>query len=238
MNAILIDDEIRIREGLKILLQPFSFVNVIAEAGSVSEGKEVIERLKPDLVFLDIQLRKSTGFTMLDSLVYKDFKLVFITAYNEYALKAFKYNAFDYLLKPIDPDELKETLDRLAVEGITFKEQHPVLTANTELNKLVIKTTERIHVLQTTDIIRCEADQGYTIFYLKDKSRIVSSKTLKEYHGLLPDEFFIRIHQSHLVNMSYIKSYDREGFVALKNDEKIPVSIRKRQEISKRITGS
>lgn len=113
MNAIIVDDELEIREGLEILLQEYPFVKVVGKAATVAEAKHKIELYKPDLVFLDIQLKNKTGFDLLDQLDYLDFHLVFVTAYNEYALKAFKYNAFDYLLKPVDPVELRDTLHRL-----------------------------------------------------------------------------------------------------------------------------
>ena len=113
MRTIIIDDEKQIREGLKILLSQIKQVTIVGEATTLTEGREIIERLQPDLVLLDIQLKNQTGFNMLESLSRIDFKLIFITAYNEYALKAFKYNAFDYLLKPVDPEELYLTIERL-----------------------------------------------------------------------------------------------------------------------------
>lgn len=235
MRTIIIDDEKNIREGLKILLEAHSEICIIAEAGTIEEGKEKVDRLKPDLLFLDIKLKNKTGFNLLEDLDFKDFKLVFITAYNEYALKAFKYNAFDYLLKPIAPQELEETLTRLQLSSHNFERQQKIAKENTQLNRLVIKTTEQIYVLDLDHIIRCESDQGYTTFFLKNNTKIISAKTLKEYNSLLPKEQFLRVHQSHLIHTKYIKKYHRKGMLELLNNDCIPVSIRKRKEISEQL---
>ena len=236
MRTIIIDDEQQIRDGLKILLNPYAYLTIIGEASTITDGKTLIDTQKPDLVLLDIKLKEATGFALLDQITFKDFKLIFITAFNEYAIKAFKYNAFDYLLKPIDPDELETTLSRLNAEKTNFKNQQDLLNTNKNLDRLVVKTTEQIYVLQTDEIVRCQADQGYTIFYLKNNTRVISSKTLKEYNSLLPENQFLRVHQSHLVNSRFIKKYLRSGFLELLNNEQIPVSTRKRQEISERLT--
>lgn len=235
MKTIIIDDEKNIREGLCILLKAHPEINIVAQANDIKEAKTQIENLKPELVFLDIKLKNSTGFNLLDNLDYKEFKLIFITAYNEYAVKAFKYNAFDYLLKPIDPSELYETLQRLKHQEITYKEQANLSKDNKALNRIVIKTAKQIFLIDLNDIVRCESDEGYTKIYLNTGKNIISAKTLKEYNKLLPESTFIRVHQSHLVNVTYIKEYLREGKLKLENDILIPVSTRKRNEINKRL---
>lgn len=235
MKTIIIDDEKNIREGLCILLKAHPEINIVAQANDIKEAKTQIENLKPELVFLDIKLKNSTGFNLLDNLDYKEFKLIFITAYNEYAVKAFKYNAFDYLLKPIDPSELNETLHRLKNQEITYKEQANLSKDNKALNRIVIKTAKQIFLIDLDDIVRCESDEGYTKIYLNTGKNIISAKTLKEYNKLLPESTFIRVHQSHLVNVTYIKEYLREGKLKLENNILIPVSTRKRNEINKRL---
>jgi two-component system LytT family response regulator len=230
MNTIIIDDEQEIRDGMEIMLQDFAFVNVVEKASNIIEAKHKIELYKPELVFLDIQLHSKTGFDLLDQLEYLDFHLVFVTAYNEYALKAFKYNAFDYLLKPVNPLELHDTLTRLQETTYSAKQLIQQSLQNHDMKRVVVKTTKEIFIIELGDIVRCEASQGYTYFYLKDNKKILSSKTLKEYDDIMPDDIFVRVHQSHLVNLNYVALYNRDGTIILKNKDAVPVSIRKRSE--------
>lgn len=233
MRTVIIDDEKHIREGLKILVNNLGNLHVVGEAEDIYEGKEVIERTKPDLVLLDIRLKNKTGFNLLESLDEMNFHLIFTTAFNEYALKAFKFNAFDYLLKPIDPTELKGSIERLQAQlKPNTQELLDASKNNEELQRLVVKTTEQIYILPLDEIIRCEADLGYTHFFMNNGKRVLSSKTLKEYNSLLPEDRFIRIHQSHLVNIDFIESYDKRGVVHLKNEQEIPVSVRKRSMLT------
>ena len=231
MRTVIVDDEKQIREGLRILLSKIEGIVVVGEAANEVEAKRIIDQLRPDLVLLDIQLKNATGFDMLEMFSHQKFKLIFITAHNEFAIKAFKYNAFDYLLKPIDPVELRQTIDRLKHQ-IDDEKQIQRLQENKEFEKITIKTSERIYVLLLSEIIRCEADQGYTHFYMENQQRIVSAKTLKEYNALLPEDQFVRVHQSHLVNKRFIASYDKKGFLVLKNNQKVPVSVRKRHFVN------
>lgn len=233
MKVVIIDDEKHVRDGLKILLNRYAYIQISGEASNLEEAKTLIEYTKPDLIFLDIMLKNETGFDLLDVISLIDFKLVFITAYNKFAIKAFKYNAFDYLLKPLDLDELDDTLKRLQSQKSLNKTQIELSRKNKDFKNLLIKTNRQIHVLVLEDIVRCEADQGYTHFYMKDGQHILSSKTLKEYNNILPEDLFIRVHQSHLVNKKYILSYDKQGFVVLQNQLKIPVSVRKRSLVLK-----
>ncbi|MFC5046574.1 LytR/AlgR family response regulator transcription factor [Aquimarina hainanensis] len=237
MNVILIDDETSIREGLKILLSEED-MTIIGEAASIKEGISLIDERKPELVFLDIQLEDGNSFSLLEQLTFRDFKLVFITAYNQYAIKAFKYNALDYLLKPIDPEELHETLLRIKKqeEKNAMEAQLKRVQENKQLQNLTINTTQRMHILPIEEIMYGQADQGYSTFFMKNGKKVVATKPLKEYAALLPEEVFIRVHQSYLVNQRYIKSYDREGILYLSNEEKIPVSVRKRVAVKKRLS--
>jgi len=230
MNTIIVDDELEIREGMEIMLQEFPFINVVDKASNIIEAKHKIEFYKPDLVFLDVQLNNKTGFDLLDQLEYLDFHLIFVTAYNDYALRAFKYNAFDYLLKPIDPVELCATLHRLKETTYSGKQLIQQSLQNHDMKRVVVKTAKEIFVIELGDIVRCEGKQGYTCFYLKDNRRVLSSKTLKEYDDIMPQDVFIRTHQSHLVNLNYVKLYTKDGTIIMKNKEEVPVSVRKRQE--------
>jgi Response regulator of the LytR/AlgR family len=232
MRTIIVDDEKQIREGLRILVEQTD-LEVVAEASTVAEAMIRIEALKPDLLLLDIQLQQRTGFELLDKLDYLDFKLVFITAYNEHAIKAFKYNAYDYLLKPIDPAEFFETIERLNQQQNIDKASLDLMKTNTNHDKVVVRTMESIYTLALKDILYCRADQGYTHFYMQDGKHIVSSKTLKEYASLFPEETFVRVHQSYLVNWTYVSSYRKKGELLLNNEYEIPVSVRRRSEVMK-----
>ncbi len=232
MRTVLIDDEMQIRQGLEILLKKYTEVDIIGEADSVQSAKLIIEKEQPELVFLDIQLKNETGFDLLDKLNFLDFHLIFVTAYNEFAIKAFKYNAFDYLLKPVNPKELKESLNRVQLKQSFKRENIDVLRKNRELKKLVIPTKEELFVLKVDEIIRCFAVKGYTFFYMEDGREIISSKTMKEYEKILPENQFIRVHQSHMVNLKYVQSYDKSGTIILTNNAQIPVSVRRRKCVS------
>ena len=231
MRTLIIDDEKQIRDGFKILLSNFHAIEVVGEAATADQGVFMIEKKQPDLVFLDIQLKNDTGFTILEKLNTINFKLVFVTAHDQYAIKSFKYSAFDYLLKPIDPEEFGKTIQRLETQTTITNTQIDNLKSVSANQKLIIKTLEQTYVLSIKDIVRCEASLNYTFFYLKDGKRILSSKTLKEYDLFLPSSIFIRVHQSHLVNLNYIKAFANNGKLQLSNSEdEIPVSIRKRKE--------
>jgi len=239
IKTIIIEDEIQVREALKkmlILLMPK--IQVIAETGFVNEAVELINKHQPKLVFLDIKLEDGTGFDIINKIENPNFKIIFTTAYNQYAIKAFKVSAIDYLLKPIDPLELQVALEK-AISILDNEKEHQeliqVLKNNEQAQnkKIVLKTTENRYVINIKDIIRLEADGAYTIFYTKDQ-KIIISKNLKFYQELL-NEQFIRCHQSHLVNKTHITKIDNKGFLLLSNEQTVPISTRKKNDILKQI---
>lgn len=232
LKTLIIDDEKPIRTSLNIYLSDRDDIEVVGEAGTLEEAVAQIAKCQPDLVFLDIQLKQFTGFDMLDQLPDLNFKLIFVTAYSEYAIKAFKYSAFDYLLKPIDPDMLYETIDRLKVEMNTTAQQYKALKGNTDFQKITIKTTENIYHISFEDIVYCKADGSYTHFYLNTGKTILSSKPLKQYQNILPENLFFRSHQSYLVNVKLINGFDKKnGVLLMQNNEQIPVSVRNRPKV-------
>ena len=238
-KVIIIEDEINVRSALKKMLHILEpSIKVVAETGLVTEAGLLISAIKPDIVFLDIELEDGTGFDLLNQFNKTDFKVIFTTAYNEYAITAFKYSAVDYLLKPIDPDELKEALGR-AITSIESEREHQelldVLKNNVEKKeaKIVLNTSEQRYILKVNDIIRLEADGAYTTFITVDK-KIVVSKSIKHYENIL-DEKFIRCHQSHLIHSKHIDSQDKNNFIMMSNKDEIPVSTRKQSAIKKLI---
>lgn len=243
MKIIIIDDEDRARKSIADLLRlSDENATVIAEAQDVRSGIDAIKKHKPDLVLLDINMPDGTGFDLLKSFEQIDFKIIFITAYEEYAIQAFEFSAIDYLLKPIDPAKLEEALAkaRLAVEqeNINLKLNALFLNlsnAGAGSKKLILKTAESIYVVSTRDIVRCESDCGYTQFFMQDGKKILVSRNLKDYEDLLNGFGFYRIHQSHLINIQFIDHYSKVegGAVVMKDRSSLPVSRRKKDSFLK-----
>lgn len=242
-KIVIIDDENRTRELIARMIDSFGFdVVTIPEGDNVQSGIEAIEKHQPDIVFLDIQMPDGTGFDVIRSIENKTFEVIFITAHEEFAIKAIKFSALDYLLKPIDSTELKAALEK-ALDTIDEKKessQFDALQKNinpTEKRRLVLKTQESVHVVELDQIIRCEADRNYTSFFLKDNKKILVSKTLKDYETLLSGHNFLRVQQSHLVNIDYVDRYDKKngGAVVMKDGSEVPLSPAKRDLFFKRL---
>ncbi len=242
-KIVIIDDENRTRELIARMIDSFGFdVVTFPEGENVQSGIEAIEKHQPDIVFLDIQMPDGTGFDVIRSIENKSFEVIFITAHEEFAIKAIKFSALDYLLKPIDPSELKAALEK-ALDTIDEKKetsQFDALQKNinpTEKRRLVLKTQESVYVVELDQIIRCEADRNYTSFFLKDNKKILVSKTLKDYETLLSGHNFLRVQQSHLVNIDYVDRYDKKngGAVVMKDGSEVPLSPAKRDLFFKRL---
>jgi len=241
IKAIIIEDEKMSRETLRRLLEKYCpTVEVVAEADGYRKGIEEIRKFKPDVIFLDIQMPDGSGFRLLEELDEIDFEIIFTTAFDQFAIKAIKYSALDYLLKPIIPQDLAEAITRVEKKKAekTRKKNLEVISQGTEMNdersqKIVLSTSEMIHVISVDDIIRCESDNYYTYFYFVDGRKLLVSKTLKENEELLSQYDFIRPHKSHLINVKYIKSYVRQegGHILMSDGTRIPVSRRKKDKM-------
>ena len=236
-KVLVIDDEKPTRDFIKRLIDSYQFgVEVYTDGENVATGVEAINRLQPDLVILDIQMPDGNGFDLLKSIPIKNFEVIFITAYQEYAIQAIKFSALDYILKPIDSEELKKAIDS-ALNTITKKteeSQMNVLQHNIQLNakrKLVLKTQESVHVVEIENIIRCESDKNYTLFYFTNGKKILVSKTLKDFDVLLSGLTFFRAQQSHLINLNYIERYDRhDGTIIMKDGSAIPLALARKEQ--------
>lgn len=243
MRVIIIDDEERARKSVIDLLKISNTnIEIVAEAASVKTGLDAIHQFQPDLILLDINMPDGTGFDLLKRIESISFKIIFITAYEEFAVQAFEFSAIDYLLKPIDPIKLIEAIEkaRQAVEHQNLGMKLNALFANldgsnTESKKLVLKTAENIYIISTADIIRCESDCGYTQFFIMDGKKILVSRNLKDYEAMLNGFGFYRIHQSHLINLKYIDHYSKldGGAVVMKDKANIPVARRKKEDFLK-----
>ena len=203
-------------------------------------GKSAILKHNPDIVFLDIQMPDGSGFKLLESFEQIDFDVIFTTAYDQFAIKAIKFSALDYLLKPIFPEDLVEAVKKAEKKrsGQGSKESIEVLLQHmkkpeTDNPKIVLATSEKINVVNIKDIIRCASDNYYTFFYFTDGTRLLISKTLKENEELLSEHNFIRPHKSHLINIMYIKGFLKQdgGYVMMSDGSKVPVSRRKKEKI-------
>jgi len=235
LKAVIIDDEKNGRNTLIGLLENYCpEVEIIGEANNVKTGIEAIKKWQPDVVFLDIEMPDGTGFDLLSQIDSIDFEVVFVTAYDNYAIKAFQCSAVDYLLKPIDNKLLISSVQKLKktsnVKGLD--EKIDTLLGNTKrLNKLVVPTTEGIHIVKIENIIRCSADDYYTVFHLKDNVKITVSKTLKEYSEILENLSFFRTHQSHLINLEYVDRFVNAdgGYIVMQNGDQVVVSRRRKK---------
>ena len=235
-KVLVIDDENRTKDLIAKMINSFGLDIVAIPAGeSVASGIKAIEKHRPDIVLLDIQMPDGTGFDLLRSIPNKSFEVIFITAHEEFAIKAIKFSALDYILKPVDADELKNAVEK-ALNSIGSKKeesQFDALQMNIQPNqkrRLVLKTQESVHVIELDNIIRCEADRNYTSFYLVGGKKILVSKTLKDYETLLSGHNFLRVQQSHLINLDYVARYDKGngGSVVMKDDSEVPLSPAKR----------
>lgn len=237
-RTILIDDEKYARENLTGELIKFEeTIAIIGEAGSVETAINMINERKPDLIFLDINLGDGTGFDVLEKVGFKKFKTVFLTAYDQYAIKALKINALDYLLKPLNKVELTEVIHKINLHEEQMQEQIKELLnqvrEKSAPKKVTILSSDGLILYDIEEIIRCQSDGNYTIIYFKNKTKIISSKTLKHFDDMLSDLGFHRIHNSHLVNLIHLKRYINSdgGYLKMTDDSEVPISQRKKTQV-------
>lgn len=241
IKAIIVDDEQRSREALNGLIERYCpEVFIISEATGCNDGIDKARKFEPDLVFLDIQMPDGSGFNFLEAFDKINFEVIFTTAHDQFAIKAIKYSALDYLLKPVDPDELKVAIHKYLQKNDKGKinDNIKVLLDNikspqNDAKKIILSTSEGMHIVSTDDIVRCESDDYYTNFFFVNGTSLLISKTLKQNEAMLSDFDFIRPHKSHLVNIKYIKSFLKVdgGYILMTDGSKIPVSRRKRESI-------
>ncbi|WP_316843511.1 LytTR family DNA-binding domain-containing protein [Pedobacter psychrodurus] len=241
MRAILVDDETANLENLRILLDKHCpNIKVVATAGNIKDAFTQANLHHPDLLFLDIQMGKTTGFDLLNQLAEKTFEVVFVTAYDNYGIQAVKFAALDYLLKPVDPDELKAAVNKaeIRIKNKIQGEQLNFLLSQIKksepgIPKIALPQQHEIRYVSVDDIIRCVADNTYTFFFLSNGDKVLISKPLKEYSDMLKPHGFVRAHQSHLVNPKFVKSWLKEdgGTLLMNNGDKIPVSKPNREMV-------
>ncbi|MFO7940521.1 MAG: LytTR family DNA-binding domain-containing protein [Bacteroidales bacterium] len=247
-SCIIIDDEKKSRETLQKTIERYfnSQLKVLGQADSVKEGVFAINKYHPDLVFLDIEMPEENGFKLFNYFDIYDFEVIFTTAYQQYAIDAIKVSALDYLLKPINYIDLRDVLGKLNKKKQKTSPQDKIETllsnlnadGNSHFNKIALPTLEGFQMERVNNIVYCQAEENYTKIFTNRNEVILVAKTLKSIEELLVDEIFFRIHKSYIVNMNYIKSYNRaEGYkVVLENGVKLDVATRRNEEFIRALT--
>ncbi|UUC44099.1 LytR/AlgR family response regulator transcription factor [Flavobacterium cerinum] len=240
LRAVIIDDIETIRKkNSAIIKSNCPNITIIGQADSVASGINLIRQLTPDIVFLDVEMPDGTGFDLLQELQPITFKVIFITGYEDFAIRAFRFSAIDYLLKPLDPADLVEAVTKaeesLSKEIFDLKLNNLFSNLGSPKNsqKLVLKTADRIYSVSIQDIVHCESDKNYTTFTFINAPKLIVSTNLKEYETMLTPHNFFRTHQSHLINMAYFDHFiksDGGNTIVLKNKTSIPLSVRKKEE--------
>lgn len=246
IKAILIDDEVYIRELIREKLKN-NFkdkIKIVGEAEGVSDAIKIINKEKPNLLFLDVHLKEGTSFDILSQIDYKELSLIFITGFDDHAIKAIKVGALDYIIKPIDEDEFNIAVTKVVKEfnknnytkeSVEVSKEH--FTKTSGKKRIILKTLENIYIVYEEDIFYCKSEGNYTTFFTK-KDRIVVSKPIKMMEELLSKDIFIRCHKSYLVNKNHVIQYNRNGLLIINEDLKVPVSSRKKDFIIQEIFNS
>lgn len=234
-KTLIIDDDIQIKLLLENLItKKIPQLELIGSADSVDSGIKMINQHQPDLVFLDIGFPDGDGFNIIDQANFNNYEIIFISSHDQFAMRAFEYSAIHYLKKPIIPEEVFDAVERYlnanAEDDLSTKLSKFKDALIHEEPKLIIPSLEGLHIIKINEIIRCEASDAYTIFYLVNHKKIVASKSLNNYEKLLSDINFVRIHSKHLINLRYLKQYvkGKGGYVVLENGHEVEVSVRKK----------
>lgn len=242
-TLIIDDDQLAVRVLKRILEQNFEDINIVGEADSVATGLLLINELDPELVFLDIEMPDGTGFDLLQKLNRIDFKVVFTTSYSDYAIKAFKYSAFDYIVKPVMIEDIKSTINRIKeIPAKVEKQQIEVLKKNLSNDAeteptIALPELTGFSFVKISEIVRCESERNYSKIYLRNGSSTLVSRTLLDFENLLVPHGFFRIHRSHLICLKFVARYIKTdgGLVELTDKTQIPVSARFKEDLLSRL---
>lgn len=243
ITALIVDDEADARSTLKSFVASYCpKVKILDEATGVADAYRKIHALAPDLVFLDIQMEDGTGFDLIEKVRHPPFAVIFTTAFDNYAVKAFKYAAIDYLLKPIDPDELIEAISKVKMnlKGNAERWDHLMdVKSSNKLDRITLSSHDSYTVVKLDNILRLESDSNYTHFFLTTKEKITVPKSLKEFEDMLPHDRFFRTHQSHIINLDYVKKFVKEegGYVVMEDGSEVLVARRRKEEFIHVLTG-
>ncbi|HEY0030445.1 MAG TPA: LytTR family DNA-binding domain-containing protein [Bacteroidia bacterium] len=246
IKAIIVDDELGARESLsKMLEKNCKQIEIVAKVDSMLSAFEAITNKNPDLVFLDIEMPNGNAFDLLEKFKEINFNIIFTTAYDHYAIKAIKFSAVDYILKPIDPEELVVAVKRFEErtgQKATLDKQFKTLLSNVrpenKLKKVGIPDGDGLIFINLSDIIRCDSDGNYTFFILTSGKKIIASRTLGEYEQMFADDNFFRIHRSHLINLEHVKKYIKGegGYVVMTDNSQVEVSRRNKADFLEKLS--
>ena len=244
IKAIIIDDVEKARSALKSDIKTYCpTVQVIGEADGVETGLQLIKNTSPDVIFLDIRMSDGSGFDLIAKLRQQGsipFQIIFTTAYDEYAIKAFKFSAIDYLLKPVDHEDLIQAVQKIKTTDVqsSLKENMELLlesmkSIKTSNKRIALNSIDKIQVVNVDDIIQCESQKNYTLFYLTNKKQVLVTRTLKEFEDMLEGDNFLRVHHSHLINVKHLKEYVKTdgGYAMMSDGSQVPVSVRKKEHL-------
>lgn len=249
IKVIIVDDEQHCVDRLQMLLENYkSTIHIVALCSTITEAKKAIKTKRPNVVFLDVQLHDETGFDLLKSVADINFEVIFTTAYDNYAVDAFKFSALDYLLKPIGEKDLELSIQKIenttSLKDIATKMD--VLFHNFKKNngvtskKIAVPTIEGLTLILVSDIVRCQSDGNYTHLFLKDESKITASKTLRYFDKLLEVYNFFRTHQSYIINLDFVNKYikGKGGYVLMMDGTSVEVAVRRKEELLNKLMGS
>lgn len=241
MKVYILEDEVRILQHIIVLLKNITYVELVGHSAEVSKAATEIPRLRPDVILADIRLKDGDSFLLFEKIGTNHLHIIFLTAYDQYAMQALNLGALGYLLKPVDAALLKEKLEKCyqrleekhnpSQEQVELARSHYLSNGNPDSKRIALKSVEYIEIVDIRDILYCKGDRGYTTFCLTNSREILVSKSLKEYELMLASYGFLRCHQSYLISVNYIKKYYREGILQMQNNSHIPVSQRKKEEV-------
>ena len=242
MKLYILEDEVRILKHLLQVVEGIPYVELVGHAADIAQAAREIPVLKPEIILADIRLKDGDSFRLFQELGNTDFQVIFLTAYDQYAIQALNMGAFGYLLKPIDETALADMLNKcfhhtkqehFDRQQLEVARQHYTAPGSSGAKRIALKHVEYMEIVSVEDVMYCKSDKCYTNFFLKDKREILVSKGLIDYESTLAPHGFLRCHQSYLVNFQYVKKYYREGVLEMQNNEQVPVSSRKREEVLK-----
>jgi two-component system, LytTR family, response regulator len=240
MRTIIIDDELESRQANRLTISRYCpDIALLGEADSVVSGLDLIARLHPELVFLDVQMQDGTGFDLLEKIEQINFQVIFVTSFDHFALKAFRFSALDYLLKPIEPELLIKAVHKakqVNLQGFVKQQVDIAINSNKVASRIALPTFEGLEMINLDEIVYCESDSNYTTFYLLGGAKYVASRTMKEYEAIFPDDRFLRIHKSYIINLNHVSRYIKGegGQVVMSSGSMLPVSrLRKDMLISR-----
>lgn len=243
IKAVVIDDEAFIRADVREKVETFfaKDIAIVAEAEGVVTGLDIIAKYEPELLFLDINMGDGTGFDLIQQSAFKDFDVIFITGYDNHAIKAIKVGALDYILKPVSDDEFKEAVNKAIASHATENNLEKLIEVSSEFfrgvkdKRVILKTADTVYAIYEDDIIYCRSDGNYTTFYTQQMEKIVVSKPIKRIEEILTEDVFIRCHQSYIVNKKHVLKYSKQGVLVVHMDFKVPVSSRRKDYALKKI---